>query len=233
MAQIEAEKSNHAPWIVMAAYNEGSRLATTLAKVTSEYSNVIVVDDGSSDDTWQIAGEFNVWRLRHIVNCGQGAALQTGLEFALEQGADIIVTFDSDGQHMVSEIESICEPIRAGRVDVALGSRFLGETEGLPASRWGILKLGIIFTRVFSRIHVTDTHNGFRAFSAKAARAMNIRQNRMAHASEILDQIVRFKLSFEEVPVTIRYNEDTLEKGQSSLNGLRIVGQLLLGRLIR
>jgi hypothetical protein len=145
----------------------------------------------------------------------------------------VIVTFDADGQHMVEEIHHLVEPVRSGKVDVALGSRFLGQAHGMSRMRWLVLKLGVLFTRLFSRIHVTDTHNGFRAFSQRAARQIRISHNRMAHASEILDQIRQYGLAFCEVPVTVRYTEDTRAKGQSSWNSLKIVGQLLLGRVVR
>lgn len=220
-------------WIVMPAYNESNRIGRTLEKVCARYSNVVVVDDGSRDDTVENILLHPVWCLRHLFNLGQGAALQTGLSFALRQGAQIIVTFDSDGQHDVAEVARLVEPVRAGEVDVALGSRFLGESVNMPWTRWLVLKLGVLFTRVVSQIHVTDTHNGLRAFSRKAAEAIHIVQNRMAHASEILDQIRERGLTFREVPVTIHYSEDTMAKGQSSWNALRIVSQLLLGRMVK
>lgn len=220
-------------WILIAAYNEGERLAQTLQTLTARYGGVVVVDDGSVDDTGHHALAHGAWVLRHVVNCGQGAALQTAIDFALRQGAQIVVTFDADGQHCAEEIGRLVAPVRSGEVDVALGSRFLGRAEGLPWSRWAVLKLGVLFTRIFSRIDVTDTHNGFRALSRHAAERIQIRQNRMAHASEILDQIRHQGLRFCEVPVTIRYSQGTLAKGQTSWNALKIVGQLLLGRFIR
>ena len=196
-------------------------------------TQVIVVDDGSGDDSREVAAGFPVWRLSHAINCGQGAALQTGIDFALDRGAQIIVTFDGDGQHCAEDIEKLCQPIREGRADVVLGSRFLGEAEGIPWSRWLTLKLGVVFTRLYSGIRVTDTHNGLRAFSRHAAQRIRIKHNRMAHASEILDRIRGLGLRYCEVPTTVRYTTDTLGKGQTSWNSLRIVGQLLLGRFTR
>jgi polyprenyl-phospho-N-acetylgalactosaminyl synthase len=218
---------------VIPAYNEGGRLGRTLTGLSSWFPRVIVVDDGSRDNTLEVALHFPAWVLRHITNCGQGAALQTGIDFALRQGARAVVTFDSDGQHDPRDLPALVQPILAGRSDVVLGSRFLGSTQGLPRSRWLLLKLGVLFTRLFSGIRVSDTHNGLRALSRSAAEQIQITQDRMAHASEILDQIQRYRLRFEEVPVQIRYSQETLTKGQSSWNALKIVGQLLLGRLIR
>jgi polyprenyl-phospho-N-acetylgalactosaminyl synthase len=220
-------------WIVVPAYNEGPRLDGTLASLCPHWPNVVVVDDGSKDDTVQVAARFRVWLLKHIFNRGQGAALQTGIEFALGRGAEVLVTFDSDGQHDAAEIERLIEPIASGQADVALGSRFLGGAVGIPAGRRVLLRLAVWFTRAFSGIRVSDTHNGLRAFSRAAAEHLHITHDRMAHASEILDLVHLHRLRYVEVPVTIRYSRETLAKGQNSWNALRIAGELLLGRFIR
>lgn len=220
-------------WVIVPAYNEIQYLGTTLESLAAAYGNVVVVDDGSTDGTPAVVRQHPVWLLRHLVNCGQGAALQTGIDFALAKGAEILVTFDADGQHRVEEIGGLLRPIQEDRVDVVLGSRFLGTAEGLPWGRWVVLKLGVLFTRFFSRIRVTDTHNGFRVFSRYAAGKIRITFRGMAHASEMLDQIRRRGLRFCEMPVTIRYNASTLDKGQSSWNSLRIVAKLVLERMVR
>jgi glycosyltransferase involved in cell wall biosynthesis len=227
------EKPDAGVWIVVPAYNEGPRLGTTLAGLCAHWPNVVVVDDGSKDDTAAVAARYGVWLLRHVVNRGQGAALQTGVDFALARGAKVLVTIDSDGQHDPAEIGRLVEPVVAGRADVALGSRFLGGAVAIPQGRRIILRLGVLFTRVFSGIRVSDTHNGLRAFSRRAADCLQITHDRMAHASEILDRIQLHRLRFVEVPVTIRYSRETLVKGQSSWNALRIAGELLLGRFVR
>jgi glycosyltransferase involved in cell wall biosynthesis len=220
-------------WVIVPAYNEVGRLERTLTSLCARYPNVVVVDDGSTDATGKVAMRHRVWLLRHAFNCGQGAALQTGVDFALRKGANLLVTFDADGQHSVEDIGKLLEPVRAGRVEVALGSRFLGSTVGLPRGRWLILKLGVLFTRLFSRVDVTDTHNGLRAFSRVAASKIQIKESGMAHASEILEQIKGHGLACCEVPVTVRYYADTLKKGQSAWNSLRIVVKLVMGRIVR
>jgi glycosyltransferase involved in cell wall biosynthesis len=227
------EARNTDIWVIVPAYNEGERLGRTLQALCRRYAHVVVVDDGSRDDTCAVALRYPVQVLRHIINLGQGAALQTGIEYGLEQGAGLLVTFDADGQHAPEEIERVAQPVRTGQVDVALGSRFLGQAVGIPWTRWVVLKLAVLFTRVFSRVHVTDAHNGLRALSRRAAQKIRITQNRMAHASEILDQIRDHGLRYCEVPVTIGYSAETMAKGQSSWNAPRIVAQLFLGRLVR
>jgi glycosyltransferase involved in cell wall biosynthesis len=126
--------------------------------------------------------------MKHILNRGQGAALQTGIRFALEQGARVIVTFDADGQHDPDDIPAMIAPVLNGECDVTLGSRFLGHAHNIPITRKMMLKGGILFTWFVSGIQVTDVHNGFRAFSREAARQISIRIDRMGHASELLDQ---------------------------------------------
>ena len=226
--------SPNAVWVVAPAFNEAERLPATLAKLCSRFANVVVVDDGSSDDTAEAAlAQPGAWVVRHAVNLGQGAALQTGIDFAVSRGAEFIVTFDADGQHDADDVPQLLRPLREGRADVALGSRFLGRAAGMPRSRWLLLKLGVVFTRVFSRIRVTDTHNGLRALSRRAAEQIRITLNGMAHASEILDEVNRLGLRYCEVPVTIRYWPSTLRKGQSPWNSVRIVASLALARILR
>jgi glycosyltransferase involved in cell wall biosynthesis len=220
------------PWVVIPAYREGARLRSTLSELLPQYPNVVVVDDGSPDNTGGVAWEAGVWVLRHPIDRGQGAALQTAIDFALRRGAEVVVTFDADGQHDPADIPALVAPLAAGDADITLGSWFLGRTVGIPLSRWVVLKLGILFTRVVSRIRVTDTHNGLRAFTRAAAGVVRIRQDRMAHASEILDEVRRLGLRNREVPVTIRYSVASLATGQSSWNAVRIAWQLLIGTVV-
>jgi glycosyltransferase involved in cell wall biosynthesis len=217
-------------FVVIAAYNEADAIRPVVDSVLATCPHVVVVDDASTDDTVQALRDSTVHLLRHCVNRGQGAALQTGIEFALSRGADIVVTFDADGQHDAREIPLMVAPILAGECDVTLGSRFLGQTEGMPLARKLVLKAGILFTRIFSRIRVTDIHNGFRALSARAARCIHLEMDRMAHASEILDQIRLSGFRYREVPVTIRYTSYSVRKGQSSWNAFWIALELLLRR---
>ena len=193
-----------------------------------------MVDDGSVDATGAEARDAGAVVLTHVINRGQGAALQTGLEYALAQGADVIVTFDADGQHRAEDIETLVAPVRDHGFDVVLGSRFLHGSARIPPHipmmRRVTLQLGVIFTRWISGIRVTDTHNGLRAFSRRAATQMTIRQDRMAHASEILDTIARRRLRYCEVPTDVRYTEHSLRKGQPSSAAFRIALDFLLGR---
>lgn len=214
--------------IVIAAYNEGTAIANVVKGLRGHCEWCIVVSDGSSDDTASVALTAGARVLNHVVNRGQGAALLTGIRDAVKLGADVIVTFDADGQHDRNDLPALIAPIRSGTADVVLGSRFLGRAIGIPLTRRWMLKIGVIVTRVLSGIWVSDVANGLRAFSRKAASDLDITLDRFAHASEILDQIGVHRWRFVEVPVTIHYTAYSMAKGQSSWNAVRIVAQLLL-----
>lgn len=220
-------------FIVVPAFNEAEVIADVVTTLKIEYVNVIVVDDGSRDETARAAKAAGANVLRHAINRGQGAALQTGIDYALLCGARYIVTFDADGQHDVADIARLLEPIAAGECEISLGSRFLGNAVNLPASRRVLLKLGVVFTRFTSGVSLTDVHNGLRAFSRKAAVHIQIQLDGMAHASEMIDLIRRSELAYREVPVTIRYTDYSRAKGQSSRGAIRIALHYLLGRVVR
>lgn len=220
-------------WVVIAAYNEGVRILPVLDELRPLSVNVVVVDDGSADDTGSRVLSRPVWLVTHPVNLGQGAALQTGIDFALSRGAQFVVTFDADGQHRPEDIPGLIAALTEAGADFALGSRFLGAAEGIPFSRLLMLKLAIIFTRIMSGARLTDTHNGLRAMTRRGASQLCIRFNRMEHASEVIDQIVRSGLKHVEVPVRVRYSVDSLAKGQRTSAALGLGVRLLLDKVTR
>ena len=171
--------------------------------------------------------------VRHACNLGQGAAIQTGISFALRQpGTRFVVTFDADGQHRPEDVRALLEPLEEGTCDVALGSRFLvpGSAVRIPMARRLLLRVATVVTRVSTGLRLTDTHNGLRAFTARAAAQLDITQNGMAHASEILSQIAAHELRYREVPVTVTYSKYSLTKGQSMLNSVDIFWESIRGR---
>jgi glycosyltransferase involved in cell wall biosynthesis len=216
-------------FVIVPAYEEAAAIGETVHTLAAASLRVVVIDDGSRDATAAVARQNGATVLRHVINRGQGAALQTGIAFALRRGAQYIVTFDADGQHGIEAIPALLQPILDGRAQVVLGSRFLGGTR-VPLVRRLTLKAAVIFTRLMTGLRLTDTHNGLRAFTRGAAERIAIRQDRMAHASEILDQIAAAKLPYVEVPVRILYSDYARRKGQSSLGALRIAFDYLLGR---
>lgn len=220
-------------WVVVPAFEECRAIGDVVGGLVLRGYPVVVVDDGSADDTSAVARKAGAIVLRHPINRGQGAALQTGIAYALRRGARYVVTFDSDGQHDPDDVGALLAPLLEERADVVLGSRFLGTTEAMPALRRLMLRAAVLFTRAASGAHVTDTHNGLRAFTRAAAAKLDIRLDRMAHASEILDQIMSHELRFAEVPVHVRYTAYSRGKGQSSLAAFRILADYVLGRWMR
>ena len=219
-------------WVVIAAYNEAKVIARVVGEVARRGYHVVVVDDGSSDETAERAAAANVV-VRHPINLGQGAALQTGIDYALQQAAEFVVTFDADGQHRAADIERLVAALREARADFALGSRFLGSTMALPATRRLVLRAATVFTQLTTGLRLTDTHNGLRAMTRRGASRIRLRQNRMAHASEILAQIAASGLPYVEVPVRIEYTAYSLAKGQRLGDALAILFDLFARRLYR
>lgn len=219
--------------VAVPALNEALTISRVVSDVISAGFECVVIDDGSTDETAAIARREGAVVVRHAITLGQGAALQTGIEWALARGADCIVTFDADGQHRVSDIPVLLETLRRNEADFALGSRFLGSAVNMPRLRRVLLRAAIWFTRIATGMHVTDTHNGLRAMTRRGAMATQLRQNGMAHASEILNQIAASGLGWTEVPVTIEYSPETLRKGQKNGDFASVLVDLLMGRLAR
>lgn len=220
-------------FVVVPAYNEGAAIRAAIEPLLQCGYQVVVVDDGSTDSTWQAVDGLRVYRLRHPINLGQGAALQTGTEFAVGEGAQFVVHFDADGQHQAEDVASLLAALIADQADVALGSRFLRPEHARmvpPARRW-LLRCGVLFHGLVTGLWLTDAHNGLRALTRKAAAALRLRENRQAHASEILLWMRRGGWRRVEVPTAIRYHEYARRKGQSAANALVIGMDLLWRRL--
>lgn len=222
-------------WIVIPAFNEAGdeTIARTVRSAQSVFPNIVVVDDCSKDGTDELALREGAHVCRHPVNLGQGAALMTGIRYALARGADEIVTFDADGQHGVEDAETMVHMLRAEKVDIVLGSRFLGTSLGISGGKRFFLKVATEFTRICTGLPVTDTHNGLRVLSRFAAEVITIRQNRMAHASEILHQIAKLGLSYVEAPTRIIYTDYSMAKGQKMSGAFTILGDLLIEKFHR
>ena len=221
-------------FIIIPVYNESAVIAQTLQDVMKTGHQVIVVDDGSIDDTAYIVKKFRVHYLFHPVNLGQGAALQTGMDFAKRHDAFAVVHFDADGQHRASDIETLLQPILAEECDVVFGSRFLQKQQPqMPFSRKIFLKLARYVNWLFTGILLSDAHNGLRALSHQALNSIHFSENKMAHASEILWQINDNELIYREVPVTIDYTAYSKRKGQSLWNSINIIFDLLFKKINR
>jgi polyprenyl-phospho-N-acetylgalactosaminyl synthase len=221
-------------WVVIPAYRETQVLGPVVTRLRTLGWRVMVVDDGSDDGTAEDAASAGAWVIRHPINLGQGAALRTGFAFALaDQSMRYVVTFDADGQHDPEAVGRLLEPLATGAVAVTLGSRFLPGTDrpgNIPATRKVLLRLATRLARWTTGLKLTDTHNGMRAFRRDALERLVLGQDRMAHASEILAEIARLRLSYQEVPVQVSYTPYSLSKGQRFLDAVSVLWDLLVAK---
>jgi glycosyltransferase involved in cell wall biosynthesis len=222
-------------WIVVPAFNEAGMIGEVIADLRSVFSNVVCVDDGSGDDTGEVALRAGAHLVRHPVNLGQGAAIQTGVEYARRQaGAQVFATFDADGQHRVKDLVTMIDRLGAGDVDVVIGTRF-----GQGVSRPPLLKRVVLqtATRLSPRgrkLGLTDTNNGLRVFNKTVADGLDITMNGMSHATEFIMLIAENRWRVAEEPVEVLYTEYSQSKGQPLLNGVNIIFDgFLRGRMSR
>ena len=215
--------------VVVPVFNEAAVLPGVLNDLLSCFDKIVVIDDGSTDLTSEIAKSFGVYTARHFQNLGQGASIQTGIDVALALSDwDVLITFDADGQHQVEDAVRIAaELIRIPELEVCLGSRFAGGETKIPAFRRLILRAATLLTNLITGVKLTDTHNGLRAIRRSAAKRITLSHYRMAHATEFISLIQKLNLRYSEIPVHIRYTSYSLAKGQRFGDGFQILFDLL------
>ncbi|HPT08102.1 MAG TPA: glycosyltransferase family 2 protein [bacterium] len=220
---------------IIPAWNESLNIVTTIQKVLNYVDFLVIINDCSTDNTLKKAQELQnqypdkIKVLSHPINLGQGASLQTGNDYALLNGAEIIVHFDGDGQFLAEEIIDIINPIIKDNYDIVFGSRFLEKKSSIPKFKKNIIMpLAKIFNFIFFGIKTSDPQIGFRAMTASTAQKIRIENNRMAHATEILAKAYKYKLKIKEVPVTVIYNR----YGQKFSGGFKIIKDLFFKKII-
>ncbi|MDO4791917.1 MAG: glycosyltransferase family 2 protein [Buchananella hordeovulneris] len=215
-------------WLLIPLYNEAAVIGDVITEARQVFPNIICVDDGSKDASAQIARNAGAVVVTHPINLGQGAALQTGLEFfrSHTDGA-YCITFDADGQHRVEDALHMVNTARSGDLDIVFGSRFRSNKVEANWLKSVVLQANARISNRKTGLNLTDSHNGLRLLSRQAAFRVNLQHNRMAHASEIVTQLAASKLPWAEVPVHIRYTDYSRSKGQSMLNSINILVELL------
>lgn len=204
--------------IIVPAFNESKTLPAVIADLKKYgFANVVVVNDGSVDNTEELARKEKVIVLNHVFNRGLGAALGTGWEYALKTGADALVTFDSDGQHQASDLKKLLEPIIKNKADVVIGSRFLGRWQKMPLERIFANILSNIMTFTFYGSSSSDTQSGLRAFNKKAIKKIKITTDRMEVSSEFYREFAKHNLKVFEIPVDAVYTTDTLKNSKQEV----------------
>jgi glycosyltransferase involved in cell wall biosynthesis len=225
----------HDVWVVIPAFNEGSVIGDVIADVRSVFPNVVCVDDGSRDGTADIALRAGAHVVRHPVNLGQGAAIQTGVEYARSRpGAAVFATFDADGQHRVKDVVRMIDRLAADNADLVVGTRFAGVVSRTPLLKRIVLRTAAAVSPRNRALGLTDAHNGLRVFNRTVADELYITLNGMSHASEFIALAYENHWRVVEEPVEILYTDYSRSKGQPLLNGVNILfDELLRGRLSR
>ena len=219
-------------WLIVPCYNEGTVIFDVLTNARETFPNIVGVNDGSADDSAAQIRAAGAHLVDHPVNLGQGAAIQTGVEYARAQpGAKYFVTFDADGQHQVKDVMRMIERLRTEPLDIIVGTRFAGqENSQVPWIKRAVLKTVVMLSPRTKKLGLTDAHNGLRAFNRRVAEEMNIRMNGMSHASEIVSMIDKHGWRVDEEPVDLLYTEYSMSKGQSLINGVNILADGLVAR---
>jgi glycosyltransferase involved in cell wall biosynthesis len=216
-------------WVIIPLYNEEKVIGDVVAQVLTAFDQVVCVDDGSTDRSAEIAARAGARVVRHPLNLGQGAALQTGFDYALSDPAmRYVLTFDADGQHQITDAVGMVDRLRAGEADVVFGSRFLDERSKPSLGKKTVLRIAVGYTNLTTHTRLTDAHNGLRAIHRPVLEKIKITQNRMAHASELVAQIGSLRASYVEHPVHILYSDYSKSKGQSLWNSVNILADLIL-----
>lgn len=221
-------------FVIIPCYNEGKVIRSTVLEILDHGYQVVIVDDCSTDNTKVQLKDLPVYYIRHKINMGQGAALQTGIDFAKKKGAQFFVTFDADGQHDSNDIPGMLEMMDMENADIIFGSRFLpGSKTNVSRSRSFVLNLGRYINYFVSGILLSDSFNGLRLLTKKTAEKIRITENRMSHPIDILLQTKNEKLKYCEYPVSIHYSEYSKKKGLKNIHGIKILAEILLFKLFR
>lgn len=220
--------ANSDTWVVIPLYNEETVIGGVIAELLPVFPNVVCVDDGSSDGSARAARAAGATVVTHPINLGQGAALQTGFEFALLQNAEFVVTFDADGQHRIEDALGMLALARQEDLAIVFGSRFLDNRTNPGVLKRIVLKTAVTVTNWSTKLKLTDAHNGLRVIRKDALRQVKLRQDRMAHATEIVVQLGRTRLPWQEFPVEVIYTDYSKAKGQSILNSVNILVDLII-----
>lgn len=232
MNEIQDYQDYSDTWLVVPCFNEGQVIQSVLENARETFPNIVAVNDGSKDNSAEAIRAAGAHLVNHPVNLGQGAALQTGIEYARSQpGARYFVTFDADGQHQVKDVLRMVSRLRTEALDIVVGTRFAGQDNSqVPWIKRAVLKTVVFLSPRTRRLGLSDAHNGLRAFNKKVADEMNIRMNGMSHASEIVAMIDQHGWRVAEEPVDILYTEYSMSKGQSLINGVNILADGFVAR---
>ncbi|TCC90599.1 glycosyltransferase family 2 protein [Pedobacter frigiditerrae] len=226
--------SPYSTCVIVPTYNEATVIKETIMGLLNRNYIIIVVDDGSSDNTYEILYDLPIFYLSHLTNLGQGAAIKTGIEFGLNKGYEYFVTFDGDGQHNPEDIKHMLNHMIVNKYDIIFGSRFLtNSSKSVPKLRKMLLMCARYFNFAITQILLSDAHNGLRTFTKETAKLLRFRENKMAHATEILFDVKHNQLKYTEFPMQVLYTAYSINKGQTEFDGFKVLQDILLNKIFR
>lgn len=216
-------------WILVPCFNESKVINQTISELSKYFQNILVVDDGSTDNTTNLLKSLNATVLQHPINLGQGAAVSSGFEFISRiDNSKAVITFDADGQHSVNDAVTFANEILSSSEDIIFGSRFIHHEKNVPFIKRLVLKIVTKISNVILKMNLSDTHNGLKAIKIDALDKIKLKTSNYAFESELLAKVSKLGLSYRELPSDIIYTEYSKTKGQSLRNGMRILESLVV-----
>ena len=219
-------------YVIIPVYNEAKVIGSVIKSCQKKFNNVICVNDGSADNSAQVIKKNGAVLINHPLNLGAGAATQTGIDYALQDPkAEFFITIDADGQHDIEDAIKMLKYLKKNKLDIVLGSRFLGDVENISKTKHRFLKLAAVFSGTTTGIKLTDPHIGLRVFNRRFAEALKLTLPDFAHASELVQRIGEGNFAYGEIPVKVTYSDYTKAKGQSMINAVNITFDMMLHKV--
>ncbi len=216
-------------WILIPCFNESRVITQTITELSKYFENILVVDDGSTDNTSNLLKSLNVTVLQHPINLGQGAAVSSGFEFiSTIDNSKAVITFDADGQHSVNDALAFANEIISSSEEIIFGSRFIHHEKNIPFTKRLVLKMVTKISNFILKMNLSDTHNGLKAFKIDVLDKIKLKTSNYAFESELLAIVSKLGISYRELPSDIIYTEYSKTKGQSLRNGMRILESLVI-----
>lgn len=217
---------------VIPAYNESSHIAAVIRGVKQFLGDVIVVIDGSTDNTAEVARSAGATTITHAENCGAGAATMTGLTAAKRLGFEGVITIDADGQHSSADIPRLIEAAQSEHADLVIANRF-GRKNRIPLIRRIANAVGNIVTFLVTGIYLPDTQCGFKFFDKRALNEVHLKMSGFEFCTEVIREAARHRWKIASMPTKVVYSEYTMAKGQSFASGLKTAAKILLRTFLR
>jgi len=215
-------------YILVPVFNENKVIRNTLNELLKVFSNIIIVNDGSTDNTIDKIDDLNISILNHEINLGVGAAVQTGFDYVEKiHDSYAVITFDADGQHSVEDAVTMAKEIQICNEEIIFGSRFIKHQKNVPLVKRNVLKIIAFITKIATGIDLTDAHNGLKAYKVSAIRKLKLQFSGYSYESELITEVAKKNISYKELSTNIKYTEYSIKKGQKLTNGLLIIEDLL------